>query len=256
MTAPDSTIPEAAPEARLEVSDGVATLTLDAPERYNALTVPMAREMHALFDEVDGDPAIGALVVTGAGKAFCSGAHLATLSEAGQDPLADDSLADLDALYGTFTRLGRVRVPTIAAVNGAAVGAGVNLMFAADLRIVAPRARILGGFLKRGLHPGGGHFLLLGRSAGRDAAAAVGLFGQEVAGEDAVRAGLAWEVVEPERLVERAREIARPIAADPALARAMATSFRAETEAAPMTWPAAVQFERTPQLWSMNRLRA
>lgn len=242
------------PEVRLEVADGVATLTLDAPDRYNALTVPMARDMFALLEEVDADRSIGALVVTGAGRAFCSGAHLAALSEAGQDPLDDRSLDDLNAIYGTFTRLGQVGVPTIAAVNGAAVGAGVNLMFATDLRLVAPKARIIGGFLKRSLHPGGGHFLLLGRSAGRDAAAAVGLFGEEVLGANAVEHGLAWEVVEPERLVERARELAAPIAADPALGRAMVASFRTETEAGQMTWPAAVQFERTPQLWSMHRL--
>ncbi|MCB1273868.1 MAG: enoyl-CoA hydratase/isomerase family protein [Leucobacter sp.] len=250
MTETDST----ASEVRLDIADGVAVMTLDAPDRYNALTVSMAREMHRCFEQVDADPSIGALVVTGAGRAFCAGAHLAALSEAGQEPLSDESLADLDAIYGSFTRLGSVGVPTIAAVNGAAVGAGVNLMFATDLRLVAPKARIIGGFLKRSLHPGGGHFLLLGRSAGRDAAAAVGLFGQEVLGADAVSKGIAWEAIEPEHLIERAIELATPIAADPKLARAMVASFRTETEATQMTWPAAVQFERTPQLWSMHRL--
>lgn len=253
MTSPETQ----SAEVLLEVADdGVATLTLNAPDRANAFTVPMAREFHALLEQVDADPAIGALVVTGAGKAFCSGAHLAALSEAGADPLSQESLDDLDDIYGTFTRLGRVKVPTIAAVNGAAVGAGVNLMFAADLRVIAPRARVIGGFLKRSLHPGGGHFLLLGRSAGRDAAAAVGLFGAEVVGADAVAAGIAWECAERDVLVERARELARPIAADPPLARAMTASFRTETEAAAMTWSAAVQFERTPQLWSMHRGQA
>lgn len=240
-------------EARVEVRDNVAILTLDAPERYNALTPEMGEHIAALLDEVDQNQQIGALVVTGAGKGFCAGANLSTLATAGADPLSQEHLNALDRLYGTFTRLGQTKVPTIAAVNGAAVGAGLNLMLAADLRLVVPHARIMGGFRRRKLHPGGGHFLLTDRLAGRETSAAVGLFDAELDGTRAVETGLAWEVVEPEHLLERALELASRPAEDPLLARAMVASFRAETGASPMSWDAAVQFERAPQFWSMRR---
>ncbi|GHB73742.1 enoyl-CoA hydratase [Streptomyces viridiviolaceus] len=240
-------------EATLEVRDGVAVLTLDAPERYNALTLPMCGEMVEAMEEVDRTPGIGALVVRGAGKAFCSGADLSTLSDAGKDPLDASAFADLGTLYETFMRLGRVTVPTLAAVRGPAVGAGMNLMLAADLRIVARDARLISGFLKRGLHPGGGHFTLLDRVAGRELTAAMALFGEEINGEQAVRAGLAWDAVDAEQLDDRALELARRVAKDPELARAAVANFRRETGATPMSWDVALQFERTTQMWSMRR---
>ncbi|MFF1690214.1 MULTISPECIES: enoyl-CoA hydratase-related protein [unclassified Streptomyces] len=240
-------------EATLEVQDGVAVLTLDAPERYNALTLPMCAEMVEAMEEVDRTADIGALVVRGAGEAFCAGADLATLSSAGKDPLEASAFADLSMLYDTFMRLGRVAVPTLAAVRGPAVGAGMNLMLAADLRIVARDARLISGFLKRGLHPGGGHFTLLDRVAGRELTAAMALFGEELNGEQAVRAGLAWDAVDAEQLDDRAMELARRVAKDPELARAAAANFRRETGATPMSWDTALQFERTTQMWSMRR---
>ncbi|WP_425839944.1 enoyl-CoA hydratase-related protein [Streptomyces fractus] len=240
-------------ETALEIRDSVAVLTLNAPERYNALTLPMCAELVAAMDEVDSTPDVGVLVVRGAGKAFCAGADLQTLSAAGNDPLEPGAFADLSALYETFVRLGRVTVPTLAAVRGAAVGAGMNLMLAADLRIVSSDARLISGFLKRGLHPGGGHFTLLDRVAGRDASAAMALFGEELDGEQAVRAGLAWESVSPAALDDRAWELARRAAWDPALARAAVANFRRETGATPMSWDTALQVERTAQMWSMRR---
>lgn len=83
-------------------------------------------------------------------------------------------------VYGSFARVGELEVPTVAAVRGAAVGAGTNLFMAADLRIVADDARLLAGFLRIGIHPGGGFFTLAGRLAGREAAAALGLFSQAI----------------------------------------------------------------------------
>jgi enoyl-CoA hydratase len=240
-------------EATLEVKDGVAVLTLNAPERYNALTLPMCGELVAAMEEVDRTPEIGALVVRGAGKAFCAGADLSTLNSAGEDPLDESAFADLSALYETFMRLGRVTVPTLAAVRGPAVGAGMNLMLAADLRIVARDARLISGFLKRGLHPGGGHFTLLDRVAGRELTAAMALFGEELNGEQAVRTGLAWDVVDAEQLDERALELATRVVKDPELARAAVANFRRETGATPLPWDVALQFERTTQMWSMRR---
>jgi enoyl-CoA hydratase len=240
-------------EVLLEVDAGVAVVTLDAPERYNALTVPMARDLVAALDAAQADASVGALVLRGEGKAFCSGGDVATLTDAGVDPADPERYAGIGAIYESFTRLGKVGVPTIAAVHGAVVGAGMNLMLAADLRVVAEDARLICGFLKRGLHPGGGHFLLLERLAGREAAAAMGLFGEEVNGLAAKQLGLAWDAVPAAEVTDRALELARRVARDPELARAVVATFRRELGPPRVSWDVAVQVERPSQMWSMRR---
>ena len=240
-------------EVHLQVDGGVAVLTLDAPARYNALTVAMAGELVSALETVEGDPTVGALVVRGEGKAFCAGGDVATLTDAGVDPADPSRYAGIGAIYESFPRLGKVGVPTIAAVQGAVVGAGMNLMLAADLRVVAEDARLICGFLKRGLHPGGGHFLLLERLAGREAAAAMALFGEEIDGAEAQRLGLAWQAVPAAEVTERAVELARRVAADPELARAVVATFRRELGPPHVSWDVAVQVERPSQRWSMRR---
>src|SRR3954447_1435402 len=138
----------------LEKADGVATLTVDSPEVRNGLTPDMGRELVAACEEIDADPAVGAAVVTGAGGTFCSGADRRRWRP-GADQAEDATYRDTGAVYQAFVRVGKLAVPTIAAVRGAAVGAGMNLMLATDLRVVAEDARLLAGFLKIGLHPGG-----------------------------------------------------------------------------------------------------
>jgi enoyl-CoA hydratase/carnithine racemase len=101
----------------------------------------------------------------------------------------------MDKIYDSFYRLGQVKVPTVAAVRGSAVGAGMNMLLAAHLRICGSWRGTPGscaGFLKRGMHPGGGHFVILSRLIGREAAAAMALFGEEINGDKAVELGLAW----------------------------------------------------------------
>jgi enoyl-CoA hydratase len=158
----------------------------------------------------------------------------------------------MSTIYDSFYRLGQVKVPTVAAVRGSAVGAGMNLLLAADLRIVARDARLLCGFLKRGMHPGGGHFVLLSRLIGREAAAAMALFGAELNGARAVEVGLAWETVDDAAVENLALELAARVAADPELARVTVQNFRRET-ATPVSWEIATQFERPAQMWSMRR---
>jgi len=240
-------------EVRLEVDGGVAVVTLDAPQRRNALTPAMAAELVATFDEVDARAEVGAVVVRAVGRSFCAGGDIGTLTAAGRDPAEDGSYAGMGAIYDSFQRLGRVRVPTIAAVRGSAVGAGMNLLLAADLRIVARDARLLCGFLRRGMHPGGGHFVLLSRLVGREAAAAMALFGEELDGETAVRLGLAWETVDDAAVEDRALELAGRVARDPELARVAVASFRTETGPPQLGWDVASQFERPAQMWSMRR---
>lgn len=240
----------------LDVKDGVAVLEVDAPDLRNALSLDMARQMVARCDEIDADATIGAAVLYGAGGTFCSGAERGFLAAAGRAPLAEDSYTQLGEIYRAFTRFGELAVPTVAAVRGAAVGAGLNLMLAADLRIVAADARLMSGFLRIGLHPGGGHFGLLGERAGRETAAALGLFGQEISATRAVELGLAWEALPSPEVEARAVEIATNAARDPALSRLALASLRAELGPPALPWPATVAVERGPQLWSMARRTA
>jgi enoyl-CoA hydratase len=240
-------------EVLLEVDEGVAVVTLNAPQRRNALTPAMAGELIAVFDEVDARDDVGALVVRGVGKSFCAGGDVQTLTDAGRDPAAPDAYAGMGAIYDSFYRLGQVKAPTIAAVRGSAVGAGMNMLLATDLRIVARDVRLLCGFLKRGMHPGGGHFVILSRLVGREAAAAMALFGEEVDGARAVALGLAWETVDDAAVEDRALELAARVARDPALARVAAGNFRKETGPPHVSWEVATQFERPAQMWSMRR---
>lgn len=240
-------------EIQLDVDNGVALLTLDAPDRRNALTPKMARSLADACDRIDGDATVGATIVRGSGGSFCAGADRATLAAVGDDPAGDEAYRDLESVYQAFARVGRLQMPTIAAVRGAAVGAGVNLLLATDLRIVAEDARIIPGFARIGLHPGGGHFTLVNRLAGREAAAALGLFGQEVDGARAVRIGLAWEAVSDSEVDDRARVLAQLVARDPELARRATHSFRTELGPPPVSWDAALELERGVQMWSLRR---
>src|SRR5918997_1342768 len=113
-----------------------------------------------------------------------------------KDPAAPDAFSGLGTVYRSFARVGELEPPTIAAVRGGAVGAGVNLAFATDVRVVGRDAKLISGFLPIGLHPGGGHAALLGRTGAREAAAALALFGERIDGARAAELGLAWEAVE------------------------------------------------------------
>jgi enoyl-CoA hydratase len=243
----------ASSEIGVEIENGVAVLTLLAPERRNALTPAMAEAMAEACEAIDADLSVGATIVRGSGGSFCSGADRSTLAEVGRDPAGDESYRNLDSIYQAFGRVGQLSMPTIAAVRGAAVGAGVNLLLATDLRIVSRDARIIPGFARIGLHPGGGHFTLLNRIAGREVAAAVGLFGQEVSGQRAAEAGLAWEALPDDEVEARARDLANIVAADPDLARRATKSFRTELGPPAVSWEAALALERGVQMWSLQR---
>jgi enoyl-CoA hydratase len=240
-------------EVDLERADGVAIVSLMAPERRNALHPAMAAELEEVCDEIDRDPSIGAAVIRGDGGHFCAGAVRSVLDDAGRDPTDPESFAAIGSVYEAFARFGRLQVPTVAAVCGAAVGAGVNLLLAADLRVVAADCRILAGFMRIGLHPGGGHFVLLGRTAGREAAAALGLFGEELDGERARQIGLAWDCVPAAQVDGRARELAGRAGRDPELARMTVRTFRGELGPPMVPWPVALDAERASQMWTLRR---
>jgi enoyl-CoA hydratase len=230
----------------------VAVIELTAPARRNALTLSSAAELVRAVDEADADPDVGAIVVHG-GAHFCAGADLGTLGDVRADPAGAANYRAIGAIYDAFLRLGSAAVPTIAAVRGAAVGAGLNLALAADLRIVARDARLISGFGRIGLHPGGGHFALLARAGGREAAAAMGLCGDGVSGARAAEIGMAWQAVDDSDTMPVALGLARQPAADPELSRAMVASLRLQSEQPGLSWAAAVQLERAPQMWSFRR---
>lgn len=239
-------------EVLYEVRDGVALVTLNAPERRNALSVEMSLELVDAAERAGADPDVGAVVITG-GQHFCAGAVRAVLADAGADPAQDEAYRNLETVYRAFTGVGEIAVPTIAAVRGAAVGAGLNLVLATDLRIVSTTARLLPGFAQIGIHPGGGHYTLLNRTAGREAAAAMGLFGAEINGSRAVELGMAWAAYDDAEVEQQALALAANVARNPALARRMAANFRRETAPGGVPWDVAVELERPAQMWSLRR---
>jgi len=176
----------------LDVDNRVALITVNDPDRRNAVTAEMSGLLREAVERAEADPDVHAVVVTGAGKAFCAGADLSALGAAG----GGAAETGLQHLYDGFMAIGSCRLPTIAAVNGAAVGAGLNLALAADVRIAGPAALFDARFQKLGLHPGGGATWMLQRVVGPQVARAALLFGMRFDAEAAVRHGLALRVAD------------------------------------------------------------
>lgn len=189
----------------LDRRDGVGVITIDLPERRNSLTLPMSAELVRHVATCEGDDNVNAIVVTGAPPAFCAGADLTALGEAREEGLR--------AIYAGFLAVARSTLPTIAAVNGAAVGAGLNLALACDVRLVGPAAKFDARFLQLGLHPGGGMTWMTQRIAGPQTAAAMTLFGQILDADAAVAHGLAF--AKADDVVAAALEFAAPAAKAP-----------------------------------------
>lgn len=242
-------------ELTLKFSQGVAVLTLSRPERRNAITPEMAREIIDACDRIDSETEIGAAAIVGDGGFFCAGAHRETLAAASRDPLGDESYDEIETIYRSFKRVGELQVPCVAAVRGGAVGAGLNLALAADLRIVGQDATLISGFVQLGIHPGGGHFSLLARAGGREAAAAMALFGERITGRRACELGIAWEAVPDDGVDGRALELCDALAGDPVLARQTLRTMRGELGPPAVAWDVALEMERGVQLWSFDRKR-
>jgi enoyl-CoA hydratase len=234
----------------LELDGPVAVITVRAAHRRNALNGELAEQFLAHLAHVRGDDGIGAVLVATEGPHFCAGGDFKSLAVAGEDPTSPVPFAELGKIYRIFTTLLALPVPTVVAVQGSVVGAGVNLMVAPDLAVVSHDVKIR-GFGGAGMHPGGGHLSMLLRKA-PSAAAALALLGQEMGPDEALRTGLAWEVTDRESLFERALDIARTAAADPELARMVTATYRA-AGAQGLTGEAAVMLERAPQMWSLRR---
>ncbi|MEU5694221.1 enoyl-CoA hydratase [Actinosynnema sp. NPDC020468] len=242
-------------EVRLERDDRVAVVTVHDPDRRNALTLELSAALADAVAECERDARVHALVVTGTPPAFCAGADLTALGEAREEGLRK--------IYAGFLAVAGCTLPTIAAVGGAAVGAGLNLALACDVRLVGPKARFDARFLQLGIHPGGGMTWMLQRLAGPQTATAMTLFGQVLDADGAVRHGLAWDRVDGghDELVASAVEFARASAeASRDLVRTIKATMR--TTAATPAHADAVGIELAPQAESIgtpefqNRLAA
>lgn len=233
----------------VETRGRVALLTLDDAERRNALTGPLVADIVATFERCEADDAIGAVVITGTPPAFCSGADTSTLGRFASDDSDATERGTVVNVYEGFLRVLRSSLPTVAAVNGPAVGAGFNLALACDVRIAAQSARFDARFLRIGIHPGGGHLWLLERAIGPQAAAAVTLFGQPLDGEAAASRGLAWSCVADGDLIDTAVALAARAAEAPKELVAAAKSTLREAPWQP-SFDAAIATELERQTWS------
>jgi 2-(1,2-epoxy-1,2-dihydrophenyl)acetyl-CoA isomerase len=200
---------------RLDVADGVATLTLNRPERLNSFTVAMHGELRAALDAADADPAVRCLRLTGAGRGFCAGQDLADRAVApGSEAL--DLGASIENYYKPLLlRLRRLRMPTVCAVNGVAAGAGANIPFAFDLVFAAKSASFIQSFSKLGLVPDCGGTWWLPRLVGPARAMGLALLGDKVAATQAEEWGLIWRCVEDDELMPTTLAAARQLAAGP-----------------------------------------
>jgi enoyl-CoA hydratase len=231
-----------------EPAPGVRLLRLDDPDRRNAISPALQAELCAAVDTVAADPDARALVVTGTGSAFCAGADLdATFGDPG---LPVHVLRDrLRATYDSFLRVRRLPIPTIAAVNGAAVGAGANLALCCDLRIAGRKARFGITFSRLGLHPGGGctHFLV--ETLGRQRALSVLLDGGTLSADEAAATGLVLDVVD-DPLATAIETATRYAALDPGL---VADVKHTVTIAARDGFDAVLDFEAWAQASSVTK---
>lgn len=231
----------------LETDGPLRTIRLNAPERLNALDLDLLAELKEAIDTVKADPDARALIVAGAGKGFCAGANLRSMFGDVDRPV-HELRSHLKGVYGSFLGLRDVTIPTIAAVHGAAVGAGLNIALACDLVVAGPRAAFGPTFTEIGLHPGGGCSWLLTERIGAGNALAAILSGEIIRAEEAQRLGIVNILADdPET---RARELAAKYATrSPELNANIKRSVRIATTADLQT---SVDFESWAQASSVG----
>lgn len=223
-----------------------AVLSLNAPQRRNVLSAGMVAAIGAAYDELEAEPEVRCVVITGTGPAFCAGAELATLEAA-----AAGDFAPVQQVYEGFLRVLRSPLVSIAAVNGPAVGAGFNLALACDLRLAGAGARFDTRFAALRLHPGGGHTWLLTKAVGPQQALLGCLFGEIWDAAAALRIGLVTAVHPSDRLVAEAIELgARLGAQDGEYTRQLTETLRL---AASASFEDVLALETTAQRWSLEQ---
>jgi len=204
----------------LEQQDGVLTATMNRPDKLNALSAGMRLSFRRLIAELPSHDDVKVLVITGAGRGFCSGADIG--AGAGPSyPQADSRAEKLEPNYAWLDRLRRLDVPVIAAINGAAAGAGMAIACACDLRVMAAGARLHPIFVRRGLGPDNGLSWTLPRLAGSARALLLLWTGDPISAEEALRLGIVEQVAPEGQAREQALLLAHRLAGGPSLAIAM-----------------------------------
>jgi enoyl-CoA hydratase/carnithine racemase len=203
---------------RVDVDGPVATITLDRPEALNALTVPVKVALREALERLAVDRAVRAVILTGAGRAFCAGQDLAERERPDAAPLDVELRERYNPIILALRSMGQ---PVIAAVNGVAAGAGASIAFACDLRIAAEDARFVLAFGRIGLVPDSGATWFLPRLIGQARAAELALVGEPVSADEALRIGLVSRVVPNDELLPQARALADRIAAGAPMAVAL-----------------------------------
>ena len=202
-----------------EMSEHVLTVTMSSPDTRNALTSDeQFGEFQKLCIEINDDKAIRAVVLTGEGSAFCAGGNVKDMRER-KGLFSGDPFDQGDAYRKGIQRIPRaiysLNVPIIAAVNGPAVGAGCDLATMCDIRIGSEKTMFAESFVKLGIIPGDGGAWFLPRAVGYSNACKMAFTGEPIRSEEALSMGLISEIVEPEQLVDRAKELATSIAQNP-----------------------------------------
>lgn len=222
-------------------------LTLNQGDRRNVLSAALVDAIGAAYDAAEADPGVNAVVLTGAGPAFCAGAELSVLRAA-----AERDFDVVRKVYDGFLRVLRSPLPTIAAVNGPAVGAGFNLVLACDVRLAGRKAVFDTRFAKLRLHPGGGHAWLLARAVGEQRAMLATAFGEVWDAAQAEKAGLVASVHDDDRLVEAALAIAQRMdGLAPSFTRRLVDTVRRALVTA--THDEALAHETEAQAWSTTQ---
>ena len=233
------------PHLRLDrPSDGVVLLTLDNPDQRNAMSDDMTRSWVEAIDSLAADRSVRAVVVTGAGSAFCSGGDTGWISSE-PDATVDDLRERMMPFYRAWLSIRRLEVPTIAAVNGHAIGAGLCLALACDIRYAATGARLGAPFVRLGMHAGMAGTYLLPDVVGRAAARDLLLTGRLVDADEALGLGLVSRVLDPEGFLDEVLATAAGIAGTAPIASrltklALAGSGHADLEAC-LQWEALAQ---------------
>lgn len=229
-----------------DVRDGIATLTLNRPERLNALGDTLREDLHEAFPRACADEAVRVIVVTGSGKGFCAGGDVKAMNEAKEAgrtrPLGEKVAPVRDRVLLAMRDAPK---PVIAAVNGAAVGAGMNLALACDIRLASTTAKFSQAFVRRGLHPDWGGTYFLPRIVGMAKACEMIFTGELIDAEEALRLGIVSAVHPPERLLPATYALAAKIAAGPPIAIRLAR--RALYRNLEVDLAAALEFETLAQ---------
>lgn len=199
----------------LNISEGIARLTLNRPDRLNSFTVQMHEEIQNALDTIDGDTTIRTLLITGSGRGFCAGQDL---SDRAVSPGGDktDLGESVEKRYNPLIRrLTNLPMPVVCAVNGVAAGAGASLALAADICIAASSAKFIMSFANIGLVPDSGSSWVLARLVGQARALGMALTGEPVPADLAAQWGLIWKTVDDEQLLTETDSLVTKFAAAP-----------------------------------------